>query len=312
MKVLVIGAGISGLTAAIRLREAGHDVSLRAASFPPHTTSDVAAAVWYPYRAEPVHRVLGWAGRAYEIFLDEARDPQTGVVLCTAIQVFSQPAPDPWWRSCVRDFRRARRDELPPWADGGYAFTTAVVETSRYLPWLLARLGRMGVPLHRAELASLDDALATGAEAIVNCTGLGAARLVGDASLFPIRGEVLKVATPSGARVAFNDDAPDGMAYVVPRSSDCVLGGTAVVGEWSLAPDPAEADGILRRCERLVAGVRGARVLGHAVGLRPGRPEVRLEREELSGRIVVHDYGHGGAGVTLSWGCADEVVALLA
>ena len=52
----------------------------------------------------------------------------------------------------------------------------------------------------------------------------------------------------------------------------------------------------------------GATVLRHQVGLRPARPVVRLEREG----DVVHCYGHGGAGVTLSWGCADEVVALVA
>ncbi|WP_435742097.1 DNA polymerase Y family protein, partial [Nocardioides sp. SYSU DS0663] len=50
-----------------------------------------------------------------------------------------------------------------------------------------------------------------------------------------------------------------------------------------------------------------ARVLRTKVGLRPARPSVRLERQ---GRVV-HCYGHGGAGVTLSWGCAEEVVTIL-
>ena len=53
--------------------------------------------------------------------------------------------------------------------------------------------------------------------------------------------------------------------------------------------------------------LRGARVLRHKVGLRPVRPAVRLERVG----DVVHCYGHGGAGVTMSWGVADEVVTLL-
>ena len=48
-------------------------------------------------------------------------------------------------------------------------------------------------------------------------------------------------------------------------------------------------------------------MLGHAVGVRPARPAVRLERAG----DVVHCYGHGGAGVTLSWGCADEVIRLV-
>jgi D-amino-acid oxidase len=48
--------------------------------------------------------------------------------------------------------------------------------------------------------------------------------------------------------------------------------------------------------------------VGHRVGLRPVRPAVRLERE---GRVI-HCYGQGGAGVTLSWGCAEEVRELVA
>jgi D-amino-acid oxidase len=39
------------------------------------------------------------------------------------------------------------------------------------------------------------------------------------------------------------------------------------------------------------------------VGLRPGRTAVRLER---MGNII-HNYGHGGGGYTVAWGCASEV-----
>jgi D-amino-acid oxidase len=87
-----------------------------------------------------------------------------------------------------------------------------------------------------------------------------------------------------------------------------VVGGTDVEGDWSRTPSPEVADGILARGARLVPGVAGARVIRHKVGLRPARPEVRLERD---GRVV-HCYGHGGSGVTLSWGCAEEVAELAA
>lgn len=49
-----------------------------------------------------------------------------------------------------------------------------------------------------------------------------------------------------------------------------------------------------------------------AVGLRPGRPTVRLEAERRDGGLLVHNYGHGGAGLTLSRGCASAVLALIA
>jgi len=99
----------------------------------------------------------------------------------------------------------------------------------------------------------------------------------------------------------------EGPMYVVPRSRDVVVGGTATEGEWSRTPTPEVASAILRRALRLVPELAGAEVLGHRVGLRPSRSEVRLERVG----DVVHCYGHGGAGVTLSWGCAREVAELL-
>jgi len=115
------------------------------------------------------------------------------------------------------------------------------------------------------------------------------------------------VADPGLAGWTLDEHHPDGMVYVVPRGTDVVCGGTAVDGDESTSPDPAEAERILARCRAVVPELANAQVLGHAVGVRPARPAVRLERVG----DVVHCYGHGGAGVTLSWGCADEVVRLV-
>ena len=99
-----------------------------------------------------------------------------------------------------------------------------------------------------------------------------------------------------------------GPTYVVPRARTVIVGGTDEDGDWSRTPSPETATGILRRATRLVPELAGAKVVGHRVGLRPVRPSVRLEAE---GRVI-HCYGHGGAGVTLSWGCANEVTQLVA
>ena len=98
----------------------------------------------------------------------------------------------------------------------------------------------------------------------------------------------------------------------MPREHDIVVGGTAEDDAWDLRPDPEVARAVLDRAVALVPALRKAQVLGHRVGLRPARPAVRLESVphadgEPGG--VVHCYGHGGAGVTLSWGCADDVLA---
>ena len=88
-----------------------------------------------------------------------------------------------------------------------------------------------------------------------------------------------------------------------------VVGGIPDVDSWDLRPDPETAAAILARATALVPGLRGAEVLAHRVGLRPARPAVRLEavpHPDGESGGVVHCYGHGGAGVTLSWGCADD------
>jgi D-amino-acid oxidase len=312
MRVLGIGCGVSGLSCGVRLLEAGHAVSIRAREFPPYTTSDVAAAVWYPYLAAPRDRVLRWGARSYQVFLELAPEKRAGVTLRRAVEVLDAPSPDPWWSSAVEGFEHAREDELPPGYADGYAYNAPVIEMSLYLPWLMERFGQLGGVLQRGSVLSLKEVLDPSLfDAVVNCTGLGARELVGDTALFPIQGEILRVDCPRDARLIFDESPSRGMSYVIPRSGDCVLGGTAVPHSESLAHDPVATEEIRTRCARLVPGVGHAPVLGHAVGLRPGRDEIRLEREQLEGWPVVHNYGHGGAGVTLSWGCAEEVVGLL-
>ena len=113
--------------------------------------------------------------------------------------------------------------------------------------------------------------------------------------------------------LSVRDEAhPGGRAYVHPRTRDCILGGTLDIGEWGTTPDPAETDRILRRCRDIAPGLAAARVIESVVGLRPGRPEIRLEMDEsLLPVPVVHNYGHGGSGVTVGWGCAADVVAAI-
>ena len=130
----------------------------------------------------------------------------------------------------------------------------------------------------------------------------------------PIRGQVVRVARPAGLRTSTRlYQKQDRFTLVLPREADVVLGGTAQVGDWDRAPREADTAEILARCTALVPELAGAEALGVAVGLRPGRPAVRLELEAgVHGGPVVHNYGHGGGGFTVAWGCAAEVAALAA
>jgi D-amino-acid oxidase len=311
MDMMVIGAGVSGLSSAIRLLEAGHRVRIVARDLPHTTTSAVAAAVWYPYRVYPEELVLHWSAVTCRELMALAEDSQAGVIVREGIELFPEPVPDPWWRDATPSFRRATPSELPQRHRDGFVFTAPVVEMPRYLGYLLARFERLGGALEQRAVASIDELPPT-YDAVVNCAGLGARELLGDGELRPIRGQIIRVAQVGVTRFTFDDYGPGGVTYVVPRSRDIVLGGTADEGDEPLAPNPTTADAILARCIALEPRLREAEILEHRVGLRPGRSSVRLEAERRGGRLLVHNYGHGGAGVTLSWGCADEVARLVA
>jgi len=297
-RVIVVGAGVVGLTCAVRLLEAGRRVDVVARDLPRETTSAVAAAIWYPYRALPQDRVTAWARTSYAVFDALAdTDPECGVRLLPGTEVLAADRPDPWWRPAVPTLEHTR--EVPAGWESGWSFTTPVVDMGVYLDWLASRVAELGGTITRLNLAALP---ARGL--VVNCSGLGARLLGADRTVVPVRGQVVFVEQVGLDRWWLDSAGP---TYVVPREHDIVVGGTAVEGDWSRTPSPETAAEILARGVRLVPELRAARVLRHKVGLRPVRPAVRLERVG----DVVHCYGHGGAGVTLSWGVADEVVATL-
>ena len=273
-RVIVVGAGVVGLTCAVRLLEAGHRADVVARDLPLETTSAVAAAIWYPYLAEPVDLVGRWSRTTFAALEALAGDePEAGVRMAEGSLVSPQ----------------GTATEVVP-----------LIEMPLYLRWLAARVEDLGGTVTRLNLS----ALPSGGDVVVNCSGLGARLLAGDHDVQPVQGQVV-VVEQFGLDRWWLD--PAGPTYVVPRSQDVVVGGTEVPGAWSRSPSPATATEILDRAAALVPALRGARVLRHKVGLRPARSTVRVERTG----DVVHCYGHGGSGVTLSWGTADDVVTLV-
>lgn len=296
-RVMVVGAGVVGLTCALRLLQEGHRVDVLARDLPLETTSAVAAAIWYPYLSLPKERVLGWGAASFAEFVALAGEPETGVRMVTGTEVHRRRTPEPWWRDAVPSLDR--ETALPVGYRDGWTFSTPVIEMPRYLRWLWAQVEELGGTVTRMNLS----ALPTGADLVINCSGIGARLFGNDRTVAPVRGQVLHVEQFGLDRWWLDSEAP---TYVVPRSRDIVVGGTEESGEWSRTPDPATARAILERAARLVPELAHAKVIRHKVGLRPVRPTVRVERVG----DVIHCYGHGGAGVTLSWGTAQEVVSL--
>ncbi|MBB5957930.1 D-amino-acid oxidase [Saccharothrix tamanrassetensis] len=307
--VAVVGAGVIGLTCALRLAEAGHRVAVLADRRPSETVSAVAGGLWFPYRAAPVDLVLRWGQVSLSRFRELAAADGNGVYWREGIVLHRSAAPDLSWTAAVPDHRPAEVGELPDGVVSGVVCSLPVVDMPVYLEWLAACCSRVGVAFRHSTVESLD---AVPQPTVVVAAGLRSGDLTGDGTLEPVRGQVVRLANPGLTRWVVDDDNPGGMAYVIPRGGDVVCGGTADEGARDLTPDASVERGVLARAGELVPELRNAAVLSRAVGLRPVRPSVRLDRVVLGGRAVISCYGHGGAGVTLSWGCAEDVAELAA
>ncbi|MGW7263989.1 FAD-dependent oxidoreductase [Streptomyces sp. NPDC054842] len=305
--VIVVGSGVMGLTTAVVLAEGGSRVRVWTREPAELTTSAVAGALWWPYRIEPLASAREWALHSLAVYTElAARAGETGVRLVEGVQGETRLDERDPWAARVPGLRTATPEEH---AGPALWARLPLIDMPVHLRWLRARLLRAGGTVEVRAVADLAD---VPAPVVVNCTGLGARELVRDPSVRPVRGQLVIVENPGLRTYVVSTDAAAGTTtYLFPQPDRLVLGGTADEDDWSTTPDPAVAERIVERCTRLRPEIAGARVLGHRVGLRPVRDTVRLEREALpGGRVLVHNYGHGGAGVTVAWGCAREAARL--
>jgi D-amino-acid oxidase len=310
-EVLVIGAGVSGLTTALTLARAKVPVRVVADRPPRESTSCAAGAIWGPYLVSHDH-IKQWSEESYDVLRRLAqrqsrRGERTGVRMVSGIEASRAPDAPPSWATQLDGFRMCAVDELPDGFVSGWRYTSPVVDMPVYLDYLVSELSALGHTVEPGHFASLDEAVARAA-VTVNCTGFGAHRLVPDDELAPVRGQ-LAVAKNPGLREFFAEysEEADDLVYYLPQGDHVVLGGSAEPGERELGCDPDTIAGIVRRCAQIEPRLRGVEVLESRVGIRPSRPVVRVEHVRLGERHVIHNYGHGGAGVSLSWGCASEI-----
>jgi D-amino-acid oxidase len=320
--VAIIGAGVSGLTCGVVFAEHGYRTAIFAKETGQQTTSGAAAALWFPYHVEPADRVIPLALQTFDVLADVARVPASGVSMIELRQ-FSRtgdlPIPDwaiPLGASVIPSSPSVMSSGVETSLDtnssvftSGFSLPVPLMDTTIYLDYLATRFQKAGGEI-RANVCfeKLED-VDTKFDLVINCAGIGARELVHDTDLEPHRGQVAivpKIGDLSCAIVC--DDAP--LMYAIPRTNDCVFGGTNEVS-GNLAADPATTSRIVAECSRVLK-IDKPHVLAERVGLRPFRRSgVRLERDRLrDGRTVIHNYGHGGAGFTLSWGCATHVLEL--
>ncbi len=316
--VAIVGAGVSGLTCGVVFAERGFRVRIFAEQIGTQTTSGAAGALWFPYDAEPANKVIPWALSTYKVLVDLTKDPRSGVSMIE-----------------LRQFSRAGEIRIPDWASSfppvilsenaspartegslnvsvfksGFALHVPLTDTTIYLDYLANRFQKAGGEIEaNARFEKFED-VDPNFELVINCAGIGARELAQDVDLEPHRGQVAIVPKIDNLECAIVCD-DDPLMYVIPRANDCLFGGSNDVSD-NLNPDPATTKAIVAECSRVLE-IASPRVLRERVGLRPFRKSgVRLEKEKLrDGRTVIHNYGHGGSGFTLSWGCAEEVFEL--
>ena len=303
MQITVLGAGVIGLTTAIELQRAGHDVQVVAAQPGLDATSGAAGAVWLPVRIEPGGREFDWAMRGYRALREiAASHPEAGVDILVACEVAEEDE-RPWWADAVDGLEYLPDlSAIYPRAQSAWIFLAPRCEPALYIPWLEAQLD------NPVEWRQVSDIRLLRGELIVNCAGLGARELCDDHELTGVLGQTVIVEQGTLRPDTFIGDERDQLAifYAIPRRGEVVLGGcrTEISASTVPAPDPVLREAILARCR--AGGYEPGRIIRERSGLRPVRTRIRLERE---GRII-HNYGHGGAGYTLSWGCAAEVASL--
>ena len=177
--------------------------------------------------------------------------------------------------------------------------------------YLSNRFLKAGGTLTEKTFSTWEDALEASEATLVNCTGLGSFELLQDKALYPVRGQVLQSKSVQVDEFVLSADHPEGSIYVLPRRNGVILGGGSRSGVWDKQIDPVHAERTRRLAAMLSTKTGETDDWEMKVGLRPGRKQIRCERDDSAGKTIVHNYGHTGAGVTLSWGCAREVLSLL-
>jgi D-amino-acid oxidase len=331
-QILVVGAGVVGLSTAIRLRLSGANVEV--VTSPNHPmVSPMACALFLPtwLGADNLFVWSGWLEPAvvkswhrYQLLLDEF-GADAGIRSVTNHEYLrvGDPNPPRWVRSllapselaaCNLNFASRQYDRV-------WKFRTVVIDMSRYMPWLELSARLLGISIQKRQLESFDDAFDFLTRVVVNCSGLGARRLVPDEAVRPVRGQVLFLQPADATHLTDFVAIGLGEYCLIPRITDVGLGS---LFEQEADRNETQARHSLRDEKKLWAaldtllGLSGVdpselEFSGRtSVGLRPIREGgCRLEALWNGDKLIVHNYGHGGAGVTLAWGCADRVVELI-
>jgi D-amino-acid oxidase len=278
----------------------------------------------------------------------EKLEPNTDTVFTQDnFELHDAPVKGPDYADALRNYRTLEdyreKDEgvVPEPEDGGvggWVHEIFFVEMPSYVPALFDLYEREGGTVERRELTK-DGVTALPGDVVVNCTGYG--NIFEDETVVAKRGHLLEVETDGlltdrdGERFSYSyypnadDGDTGGFVYAYPRGDCLLLGGSEqegdeVDGEWvgeeagrNVSTDGVDVPArIVELNAELIESKCGIDIRPRAkygkAGYRPyRRGGIRIEKQRYDGKEVVHNYGHGGAGVTLSWYSANRVYNLI-
>ncbi|CAG8478539.1 12916_t:CDS:2 [Acaulospora morrowiae] len=322
-KVIVIGAGVSGLTTALVLQRNGYQVQIFAEHFPGDSninyTSPSAGADW---RSEliSIPNLSNLEAISFKTLWSLSEFPETGLMRLQSFTYMDEKPKlngDPWFKDLVPKFRVIPQRNLPKGVEYGCSYTSITVDVPKYLRWLQTQFIDAGGKIKRVHLSHINEALDEDVDIVVNCTGISARTLGGveDDTVFPTRGQTVIVWAPHVKKICTRIGA-DYITYVIPRQDGVVvLGG--VLGK----PDQKTAESIIKRCTELcpelALGKEYLEIISNNVGRRPSRTGgIRIEselRKNSKGKdiIVCHNYGHHARGYSTSWGSSSKALELI-
>lgn len=315
--VLILGAGVSGLTTALKLLQAGHSVSIwskEGSDAHPHTSAS-AYAMWVPVKMDADPRIERWTNEGFTAFEKLSTEAATGVVMRQIFQLKTEKS-EPWFAASFVNFRHAHADEISAdYADAHVLDKAPVIDPPTYLDWLRAQVLKAGGVIEKRTVQSLDEAPAT-FDVVVNCAGLGARELASDSGVHADRVQVITIKDNGFDKVMIDDEGPHKRACIVPQSGYLKLGAVFDGKHETLEVDDAHTQSILDRCNKMAPTLNARRedILEVIRAIRPEREGwlPRVQRSTLAdGRTLVHNYGHDGMGYILSHGIADEIVGYL-
>ena len=303
--IAIIGAGISGMSTAFLLKDKGHKITVYAKAFSPNITSNRAAAFWFPYHIRNDKRGIEWCRISYDFYIKMSQQPETGISIKQLIKVLRKGVKDeePVWIDFMPQgsYRIMNKEELDEGIAIGYDIKVPLIETQIFLPYLEKVLRTHDVVFKERTINNFNE-IVNDHEIVINCSALGSRQLCNDEMIMPVRGQVGLLSPANGLPIYLDNEKP---LYIVPRKDAIIIGGTYEERVETETTEPATIEQLLNNAYEVFPELKKQDVIGSWAGLRPYRPEIRVEHE--AGTNIIHNYGHGGSGFTLAFGCAKEV-----